>query len=60
MDQWCGSGSGELAVVGENESSAGQASVEQLLSSIDSHVSVKEVNKTENEGEFAYKEMAAL
>lgn len=32
-----------------------QASVAQSLSSVDSHVSVKEVNRIENERQFAYK-----
>lgn len=60
MDQWCGSGFGELVVVGENEFFVGQVFVEQLLLSIDSYVFVKEVNKIENEGEFVYKEMAVF
>lgn len=54
MDQLSGCGSGGLAVVGESETS-GCVSVQQSLSSADSHVSVKEVNKIQNEGEFAYK-----
>lgn len=45
--------SGELAGVGERESSAGSG-----LWNSGSHASVNEVHKTEDEGECAYKEEA--